>query len=127
MPLMFVETSLVDRLAAEIQPLLTADAAWHRADARQFAIFYAIVSTQPAALAGLDLGRVLIHNAALAVTELDGASTILDESAKRCVREALAQPVTVTSTLSPMPLLGVHKKDLAQIHDQEQLVATIKR
>lgn len=48
-PLVFIETSLVDRLAKRIEPLLQCDADWHDSNKRAptHAIFYAIIATQP--------------------------------------------------------------------------------
>ena len=108
LPLVYVETSLVDRLADRIAPLLSADREWHP-HTPSHAIFYAIVSTQPAAVAGLELGRTLIYQAAQALTgTVPRESLLLDEAAARRLQRtfgsAVVDSVEVTSTLSPRPI-----------------------
>jgi hypothetical protein len=44
-PLVFIETSLIDRQS--IEPLLQCDAEWHNVDSPTHAVFYAIIATQP--------------------------------------------------------------------------------
>jgi malonyl-CoA decarboxylase len=67
-PLVFIETSLVDRLANQVEPLLNCSVEWHDSQQPTHAIFYAIVSTQPLALSGLELGKTLIYAVASALS-----------------------------------------------------------
>jgi len=122
----FIETSLVDRLVKQVAPLLECDSDLHSVEQPTHAIFYAIVSTEPAALSGLDLGKTLIYAVADALTSArhDDAKqqqkklrVALDQATRQHLNQLDLSRLAVLSTLSPMPTF---RKWLEQ---QSQLVA----
>jgi hypothetical protein len=108
-PLVFVESSLTNALAKRIEPLLRCDAEYHPTPSSlaTHAIFYAIVNTRPNALAGLDLGRTLLHSVLSAMasdSSVPGLMTApLDERTRAHVQSLQLRHLSVCATLSPMP------------------------